>query len=310
MKILMLGAGVIGSVYSARLLHVGHDITILARGERLTDLTEHGLTVENAETGERDELAVRAIGATDPGERYDLVWVVVQAPQLDSVLPLVQAISGEHDVLFFGNTAGRTRELADALGDRCLFGFPGVGGVLEGHVARYVLIRQQKTTLGESTGKPSERTRSLEALLMKAGFPTAISGDIEGWLLGHAAFVVPIAFALERADADPARLAADRGLLRQMVRATRQAFGALTATGAAEIPGNLRMLYRLPTAFAAGYWRRVLASPNGELWFGHTSAAPQEMDDMASALKRAVRNTGRSTRDLDALLEPHRRSGM
>jgi hypothetical protein len=69
------------------------------------------------------------------------------------------------------------------------------------------------------------------------------------------------------------------------------------------------MLHRLPSAFATGYWRCVLASPNGELWFGHTSAAPQEMDDMASALKRAIRNTGRSTPDLDALLEPLRRSG-
>jgi 2-dehydropantoate 2-reductase len=258
--------------------------------------------VENAETGERDVLAVRAIGAPGSGERYDLVWVVVQAPQLDSVLPLVQRISGEHDVLFFGNTAGRTRGLADALGGRCLFGFPGVGGVHDGHLVRYVLIRQQKTTIGEPAGSRSERLRALATVFKQAGFPTAISANIEGWLLGHAAFIVPIALALSRVDTDLARLGTDPGLLRQMVRATRQAFGALTATGAVEIPGNLRMLYRLPTAFATGYWRRVLASPAGELWFGHTRAAPQEMDDMARALSRAVRNTGRSTPDLEALL--------
>jgi 2-dehydropantoate 2-reductase len=301
MKILMLGGGVIGSVYAARFLRVGHDVTILARGERLAELSGNGLTVENAHSGERDEFAVRAIGAPDPSEHFDLVWVAVQAPQLDSALPLVSGIPGEHDVLFFGNTAGRTGELADTIGGRCLFGFPGVGGVRDGHGVRYVLIRQQKTTLGEPTGSPSERLSALATVFNQAGLPTAISANIEGWLLGHAAFVVPIALALSRVDTDFARLGADRGLLRQMVRATRQAFEALTATGAAEIPGNLRMLYRLPTAFATSYWRRVLTSPDGEFWFGHIRAAPEEIDDMASALRLAVRKTARSTPDLEAL---------
>lgn len=305
-KILMLGAGVIGSVYAARLLRVGHDVTVLARGERLVELNEHGLIVENAETGECDVLPVRAIAAPDPRQRYDLVWVVVQAPQLDSVLPVVRAMPGEPDVLFFGNAAGHTRQLAETFGGRCLFGFPGVGGVRDGRVVRYVLIRQQKTTLGEATGASSDRIRRLEALLVHAGFPAAISADIEGWLLGHTAFIVPIAAALSRVGADPTRLAAERGLLRHMVRATREAFAALTATGAAQIPGNLRMLYRSPTAFAVGYWGRILAGPRGEFWFGHTRMAPQEMNDMANELERAVRSTGRSTPELDALLAPLR----
>ena len=51
------------------------------------------------------------------------------------------------DVLFLGNTAGHTRALIEGLGDRALFGFPAVGGVRDGAAVRYVLIRQQKTTL-------------------------------------------------------------------------------------------------------------------------------------------------------------------
>jgi 2-dehydropantoate 2-reductase len=308
MKILMLGAGVIGSIYASHLERAGHDVTLLARGERLAELTEHGLVVENAETGEREVLFVRPIGAPDAAERYDLVWVAVQGPQIDAVIPVVRAISGEHDVLFFGNTVGRTRQLVEALGDRCLFGFPGAGGLRQGHVTRYVFIRQQKTTLGEPTGARSERIRKLEALLTRAGVPTTISANIEGWLLGHAALIVPISVALSRVDGHPARLAADPALLRQMVRATRQAFAALTATGAAEVPVNLRVLYWLPTAFAAGYWRRLMMSPRGEFWFGHTRNATRETDDMARVLEAAVRNTRRSAPDLVALLTPSGRS--
>jgi 2-dehydropantoate 2-reductase len=304
MKILMVGAGVIGSTYASRLQRARHDVTLLARGGRLEQLSEHGLVVENAQTGERDALPVRAIGAPDAGERFDLVWVAVQRPQIDSALPVVRAIPGEHDVVFFANTVGRTRELADAFADRCVFGFPGAGGLQHGHVTRYVFIRQQKTTLGEPTGARSERIHKLEALLTRADVPTTITANIEGWLLGHAAFIVPISLALSRVDGDTARLAADPNLLRQMVRATRQAFTALTATGAAEVPTNLRVLYRLPSAFAAGYWRRVMASPRGELWFGHTRDASQETDDVAGFLEGAVRSTGRSAPDLAALLVP------
>ena len=69
---------------------------------------------------------------------------------------------------------------------------------------------------------------------------------MDGWLLGHATFVVPIAFALYRVDTNASRLAADRDTLRLMVRATRQAFKALQTSGNAEIPANLR-------TFTSGY---------------------------------------------------------
>jgi 2-dehydropantoate 2-reductase len=91
--------------------------------------------------------------------------------------------------------------------------------------------------------------------------------------------------------------------MRLIVLATRQAFTALHAAGNAEIPTKLRILYRLPTVFVIAYWRRVLASPRGELWFGaHSRAAAEEMRSLAEELQEAQRRTGRPTRELDQLL--------
>jgi len=210
------------------------------------------------------------------------------------------------DVLFFGNTAGRQAQLVEALGSRVLFGFPAAGGTREGSVVRYELISQQQTMLGEPNGATTSRTRHLKTMLQDAGFPTTITANMDGWLLGHAAFVVPIAFALYRVNTDASRLAADRATLRLMVRATRQAFQALRTSGNNEIPANLRTLYlRLPAPFAVGYWRRVLASPRGELWFAaHTRAAPEEMRALAADLQTAVGRTGRPAPDLTTLLSP------
>jgi 2-dehydropantoate 2-reductase len=302
-RILVLGAGVIGSVYASRLLAVGHQVVLVARGVRLADLHAHGLILQDAESGARSALPAAAVSEPGPDDQFDLVLVSVRAEQLRSTLPALTAMTDGSDVLFFGNIANCQAELVDALGGRALFGFPAAGGTRDGPVIRYVLITQQKTMLGEPDGTTTSRVRQLQGVLDGAGFPTLISANIDGWLLGHAAFVVPIAFALYRVDVDAPRLAADRATMRLMVRGTRQAFNAVRSAGNAEIPRNLRILYSLPTVFVITYWRRVLASPRGELWFGaHSRAAREEMHALAQQLQEAVRDTGRATPDLDELL--------
>ena len=303
MRILVLGAGVIGSVYAGKLLHAGHDVVLLARGQRLADLRSHGLLLEDAETGSRLAQEVAPVSELAPADRFDLVLVPVRAEQLDSVLPVLTGMTDGSDVLFFGNTGSRGPEVAAPLGKRALFGFPAAGGTRDGPVIRFVLIRQQKTMIGEPGGTTTGRIRHLQEVLTGAGFPTRISADIGGWLTGHAAFVVPIAFALYRAGTDAPRLAADPASMRLMVLATREAFTALHAAGNRQVPGNLRALYRLPTVLVIAYWRRVLNSPKGELWFAaHSRAAPEEMRALARDLRVAMRRTGRPTPHLDRLL--------
>ncbi len=45
MKTLVMGTGVIGSVYAGHLGQAGHEVTLLARGSRLDDLTRGGLVL-------------------------------------------------------------------------------------------------------------------------------------------------------------------------------------------------------------------------------------------------------------------------
>src|SRR5215472_13710385 len=89
MRALVVGAGVIGSVYAGRLLRAGHHVMMLARGQRLADLRAHGLVLENAETGQRTQLPVSAVEAPDRGGPYDLVLVPVQAGQFAATLPIL-----------------------------------------------------------------------------------------------------------------------------------------------------------------------------------------------------------------------------
>ena len=52
MSILIYGAGNIGSIYAGLLADAGHDVSILARGERLDRIRDHGVELEDFVTGE------------------------------------------------------------------------------------------------------------------------------------------------------------------------------------------------------------------------------------------------------------------
>ena len=217
MRILVLGAGVIGSVYAGKLAQAGHDVVLLARGPRLVDLQTHGLILQDARSGNRSVLPVPSVSQPVSDDHFDLVLVAVRAGQLTNTLPVLTDLADDPPVLFFGNTANRQEELTAALGDRAVFGFPAAGGTRDGPVVKYVLISQQKTMLGETDGTSSPRVRHLQSIFTEAGFPTLISANMKDWLLAHAAFVVPIAFALYRVGVSPARLAADPVGMRLMV---------------------------------------------------------------------------------------------
>jgi 2-dehydropantoate 2-reductase len=304
MRILVVGAGVIGSVYASKLADAGNDVVVLARGLRLADLRAQGLIVEDAGSGRRSTSTVTIVRELVSGDQFDLVLVPVRAEQLSGTLGLLTAMDDGSPVMFFGNPAGHQREFTAALGDRALFGFPAVGGVRDGSVVRFVLIGPQATTIGEPDGRRTARITQIADVLDAAGFPTTISARMDDWLTAHAAFVTPIAYALYRDGLDPALLAADRRTLGLMVRATREAFTTLRAAGNAEIPTNLDLLYRwLPTPLAVAYWRHVLAGERGELWFaGHSRAAPEEMRAVAVDLLDVTSRLPRNTLHLDELL--------
>jgi len=84
MDILVCGAGVIGTLYAARLQGAGNQVTILARGRRLEEIRRHGLVLDNVLTGVRTATQVGAVERLDSNIRYDiaLALVIVRRAQL------------------------------------------------------------------------------------------------------------------------------------------------------------------------------------------------------------------------------------
>jgi 2-dehydropantoate 2-reductase len=167
MRILVMGAGVIGSVYAARLLEAGHTVTVCARGRRLAQLRDGGLILQDAETGRRTAHQVGAV-ATPDGVACELVLVAVRRDQMVGTVPLLANMDA--DVMFFGNAAGLTETLAGAIGKRTLFGFPAADGVREDAVVRFVLIGAQKTMVADSDRRRSAGFAALPRCSSLPGF--------------------------------------------------------------------------------------------------------------------------------------------
>ncbi len=295
MKILVYGAGVIGTLYAARLQEIGQQVTLLARGQRLADVRRHGLTLEDVASGRRSTTAVGTTEQLAPEDQYDAALITVRRDQLPSVMPALQANRSIPTMLFMLNNPVGSNDLVSALGqDRLLLGFPGAGGTLDGHIVRYALISQQPTTLGELNGRSSERVRGLAGAFKAAGFPTTISGDMDGWLKAHAFFVTAVSGAIYMAGGDCRRLSEDSATLTLMTKGVREGFAAVRGLGRTVTPFPVRVLFTwLPQSFAVVYWRRFFATDMADYVFGrHARSASREMREIASDCLTLLEKTG------------------
>ncbi|HWI61864.1 MAG TPA: 2-dehydropantoate 2-reductase N-terminal domain-containing protein [Symbiobacteriaceae bacterium] len=303
MRILVFGAGVLGSLYAARLKQAGQEVTILARGARAEEIRQHGIVLEDETTGTRTETRLPVISELAVDDCYDVILVLVRRDQIDSTLPQLAA-NRSPSVVFMANNASGPSGLVDALGEgRVLLGFAGAGGAREGHVVRcrVVSAQTQPTTLGELSGQVTPRLEAITAALQQAGFPTAFSANIDAWLKTHAVGVVPIAGAMYFAG-DNYKLAASKDGLYLMIRAFREGVRALMALGIPVEPAKFKVLRWIPAWFLAILLRRIFATKRAELvMWRHAAHARGEMELLADDVRALMRRAGRPTPAFDRL---------
>ncbi len=156
MRVLVVGAGVIGSFNAARLADAGVDVQLLARGQRLAALREHSVVLEDWRTGRRSVTRVDLVEAIEPEAHYDVAIVIVRRNQVQSVLSLLAAAPRIPSCLFLGNNLAGSADMAAALGDdRILTGMVNAGGERDGVVVRYLSTRRLPLLFGERDGSPA-----------------------------------------------------------------------------------------------------------------------------------------------------------
>lgn len=301
MNILLIGAGVIGTVYGAQLAIGGHTVSVYDHGKRTAQIKNSGLIIKDIVTGVRLQESVKVVSDPTPTV-YDLVLIAMRQDQLASVFSIIKHLNGNPTLLFFGNNPSGRSTLPRNLPKTVELGFPGIGGSLVGDTVEYIRITQQPTTLQINASIP---TREFAKALRARGFKVASVADMDGWLLYHAVFVACICAALYRCGTNPAKLADDPVTLTLMCRAIEEGFRSLRDQDLSGEPRNLHMLHLTwLRPFAVWYWRRTFHSPLGELEFGaHARHAQSEMKELAQAVLTATKDSPTVRNNLQELLK-------
>ncbi len=314
MDILVIGAGVVGSQYAARLRQAGHMVSLLARGQRAAELRQHGIVLEAVNTGQVETVHVMVTEHLDAEERYEWVIVALRSNQLESLLPALAAHPGTPNILFIGNNPAGAAKYVQVLGrERVALGFGSVGGLRRDGVVRYYRrpgAVYGRTYLGELDGRMTPRLAALSRALAEARLPAVAVSDMDAWLKTHAALISPLALAIYAAGGDNYRLARTPDGLLLALRAVREGLAVLRDLNVPVLPPALGAVSWLPEPLLLLYLRGLMNTRAGEIGLaGHANAARDEMRQVADDFYTLVRAAGRPAPALDQLrayLDPQR----
>ena len=273
MKVLVYGAGVIGSLYGALLAEAGNDVTVYARGKRLECLQTQGLRyMENKQI---KTAPVTVISRLEPTDRYDFIFLTVRENQLLTALSELRENISSTIVTMVNSLDTYDKWEAVCGKGRVLPAFPGAGGGFEGDLLNAALTPRliQLTTIGKTDG----REKTLAAVFRKAGIPCQIVNDMHVWQICHLAMVVPIADAYYEA-ADPTNAGEDHVLMKQTASQIKKNFRDVSRMGFKLSPAKMNLFRFLPVSLIGAVLGGVFKSSFGDTFmYRHSMKAPDEM---------------------------------
>jgi 2-dehydropantoate 2-reductase len=185
MKIVVLGAGSLGSALGGVLAERGHEVWLITRNEaHVQAIQSHGLTLREAGV----DRTVKIHASTQPQDAgvADGLIVLVKSAQTTQAAIAAKTAAGEHTwVMSLQNGLGHEELLADIFGKaRVLAGKTYCGGqiIAPGHVI--CGVKGKDTHIGELNwnggGAVSARLQSIAQAFNAAGLDTHMSDNIEG----------------------------------------------------------------------------------------------------------------------------------
>lgn len=179
MNFVIVGAGALGSIYAAYLARAGHEVSLIARGERAAALARHGIGI----VGE-DSFSIPCKIVTQPEglRQTDVVIVATKTYDTEPALTPLRGLSVK-SAFSVQNGVLKNQQLSDVFGPQATLGAISMmgGNVLPAEGDRPGAVRYSMaapTTIGEPTGGDSARVKELVETFESAGLKMRGSDDI------------------------------------------------------------------------------------------------------------------------------------
>lgn len=302
-KILIFGAGVIGSVYAGKLALAGHSVSVLARNERLKELELNGLLLsENGKKTVKTNVTVISELKTD--DIYDYIFVTLRKDQLKGALHLLGQNQSKNFVFMVNTSSGYSDWIGKIGMERVIPAFPGAGGKVENGIVYYSLTSGfvQPTTLGEIDGKATHRINELVKILRNAGFPTSISKKMDSWQKSHIAMVCPLAYGIYFDGGNNYTFSKNKMAIIQMNKALKETFRFLKNSGIGVEPAKLNIISLIPLPILNYFIAQIFNTKWAETFISnHALAARDEMEMLFNDFILLAENKGYNLNELKKL---------
>ena len=292
-RILVIGAGVNGSVCAAGFYNAGIDVTILTRGKRYEELRDEGIVIEDPFKHKRSVTKVPVINRLDPNDLYDYMLVVVRKNQAADLLTVL-AQNRSPNIVFMGNNLSGPDEFTRILGkDRVMMGAVYAAGKRDGSLIRAITSKSIAAPFGEVDGTITPRLKRLAGIFRQAGFKVETSTDIVDSQTTHAVGVALIGKLTIKHGCNASALARSGDDLRLFIDGRREAHQVLRALGRRIIPWSEAAIGVIPGFLQVAGLRTLLNSKLGEVGLAwHCSQAPDEIRQLGMELQALVDQAG------------------
>lgn len=280
MRLLIYGAGVIGSLYAALFGEAGYDVTVYARGRRLELLESKGLLY--LQKGKIKRADVKIVSKLLDDDIYDFIFLSVRENQLYEALEELKN-NKSTCIVTLVNSIDNYEKWENICGKgRILPAFSGAGGNIKEDILDAGLTPRvvQPTTFAEISGKITDRVKKLSKLMKKSHIPYQVVGDMHKWQLCHLAMVVPIADAYYEAEC-PQMAGKERKVMVKTAMRLKRNFHFLKSHLGKLSPNKMYLFLFIPMSILTMMLSLVFCSSFGNRFmYQHSIKAPDEMKQL------------------------------
>ncbi len=292
MKILIYGAGVIGSIFAYMLKSGGNEITVLARGERLKQLRNNGIIIHDELFKKQYHTEIDVTELLSPEDYYDIVFIIMPRHQTSDILPILAKNTKIPSYLFVGNNVTGAKEYSQALGkNRILLGFGGSGGYRKDGKVISAYVEDCILYVGEIDGQISKRVQKIKKVLEESKIKVETPKSIDAWLKTHAALISALALGSKAARNKSSILGNEDQLIKKSILAFQENLKALKELKIPILPSKYKYLKNFPKKLIARKIKNLINSDFGRIVLsGHANSAQEEMKRIIDDFNQLVKD--------------------
>ena len=232
MRYLVFGAGVLGCNLANNLVRAGRDVTLLARGKWADEIKNNGLKIKSKFSLRPTVSRIPVVTSLEPDDAYDVILVVVRYTQIESVMDSLLK-NKTKNIVFVGNNV-RAKEIAESMPEKnVMFAFASSAGHRESDYVASIDLK--KITIGQLAGAKSNE-KLIGQIFDGTKYKVAYEPNMGDYLLCHAAFVLPAAFACYKTDGDLKKLKGNTAYLSRLIDANIEGYSAIRNAGHEILP--------------------------------------------------------------------------